>query len=111
MLIELLKHLPEEESTDIWLEKALNAAILEYTTVWCHPDRETSSGLTRYFGQKLKEPPEVEKGHFDSIYKKLSKKTGMTSAAFRKAYLSGEIQNVELDRYFIHDRAMRESGA
>ncbi len=110
MMIEVLKHLPENKSTDLFIEKAINAALLEYKTIWCHPDRETASGLTRYFGQKLKEPIEVEKGHFDAIYKKHSKKTEMAPAAFRKAYLNGEIQNAELDSYFVHDRAMRESG-
>ncbi len=110
MLIEVLKYLPENKSTDLFVEKALNAAIREYETVWRHPDRETASGLTRYFGQNLKEPIEVEKGHFDSIYKKHSKKAEMNPAAFRKAYLNGEVQNEELDNYFVHDRAMRESG-
>lgn len=110
MIVEVLRYLPEDSSTKEWVKGTLNAAIEEYISVWSNAHRLTPNGLNRYYGLKLKEPPEVEKGHFNPIYSKQAKKAGLGEKEFKKRYLSGDLEDKELDRYFVHDRAMRESG-
>jgi alpha,alpha-trehalase len=104
-----------------WLERALRAAVKEYLTWWQGPARRSTlcaaprAGappvcLARYFGEGIGEPPEVEPGHFAWIYKKYAERRGMTVDAYTRAYRHGDLSEPGLDRFFVHDLCMRESG-
>mmetsp|Transcript_5887 Transcript_5887/g.8075 ORF Transcript_5887/g.8075 Transcript_5887/m.8075 type:complete len:618 (+) Transcript_5887:170-2023(+) len=100
-----------EEQKDIeWLKACLNAIIKEYQEVWNCSPRRTKCGLARFFGTALKAPPEVEDGHFDHVLKKYADKLGISCKEYMKKYQSGAIHEPELDEYFLHDQAVRESG-
>ena len=110
MIRAVYGRLPHNDSTALWLHGALEAAIDEYTNVWMSADHLTATGLSRYFDTGRGPSPEVEPGHFDAIYAPYAKKAGMDVRAFETAYRSGKLDIPGLDRFFIHDRAMRESG-
>src|SRR3989339_1018842 len=99
-----------EEKNKAWLKNALQYAIKEYHNVWVGKDRLTSTGLSRYFGSGSGMPPETEPEHFDAVLKPFAKKYKMAIPQFRQKYLSFEISVPELEDYFLHDRAVRESG-
>ena len=102
--------LPRADSTALWLRGALDAAIDEYMNVWMGSDHLTSTGLSRYFDTGRGPSPEVEPGHFDAIYAPYARKAGMDIREFERAYASGRLHVPGLDQFFVHDRAMRESG-
>ncbi|MCA0151965.1 alpha,alpha-trehalase [Winogradskyella vincentii] len=94
-----------------WLAIHLKTAIKEYETVWMvEGKRLTSNGLNRYRAEGIGMPPECEEGHFDEELKKYAEKEGISIREFAKMYQDGAIINEELDRYFVHDRSLRESG-
>ncbi|MDO5639534.1 MAG: trehalase family glycosidase [Neisseria sp.] len=94
-----------------WLAEHLAIAIAEYETVWMNPaTRLTPIGLNRYFGEGKGRPKETEPGHFDFELQKYADKHGIDVREFEKQYDEGRIIEPELDRYFVHDRSMRESG-
>ena len=72
--------------------------------------RLTQTGLSRYYGEGIGQPPEVEPGHFDYLYAKYAKKLGMDAKQVEESYQSGKLSVPELDEFFTHDRSMRESG-
>jgi alpha,alpha-trehalase len=102
--------LPRDDESKRWLEKAFRAAIREYREVWMNRDRITETGLSRYFGSGLGPPPEVEPGHFDEIYRPHAMALGMDLKEFERRYQAGELKVPELDKFFVHDRCVRESG-
>lgn len=110
MIRAVYGRMPRNDATAYWLHGALEAAIDEYTNVWMDSDHLTATGLSRYFDTGRGPSPEVEAGHFDPIYAPFARKAGMDVRAFERAYSSGALSVPELDEFFIHDRAMRESG-
>jgi alpha,alpha-trehalase len=110
MGLEVYRRLPEGESNKVWLEAVMGAAIKEYRDAWMGPTRQTSVGLSRYCDSGYGAPPEVEPGHFDVVFQAYADKHKMEPRAFESAYRSGTLDVPELDTYFVHDRAMRESG-
>jgi alpha,alpha-trehalase len=110
MAIACYGRLPGGEASRAWLARALEAAIAEYHTVWMNRDHVTATGLSRYFDSGTGIPPEVEPGHYDRILTPYANLRGMTLEQFKKGYGSGSLNVAELDTFFIHDRAMRESG-
>jgi alpha,alpha-trehalase len=105
---ELIKH--EEGALD-FLRLAILAAIKEYHTVWmAEPRLDTVTGLSRYRPEGLGVPPETEATHFEHILEPYAKKHGVSFKEFVDGYNSGAIIEPELDEYFLHDRAVRESG-
>jgi alpha,alpha-trehalase len=110
MIRAVYERLPRNESTKKWLKNATDAAIEEYRNVWMNKEHLTKTGLSRYFDSGSGQPPEVEPGHFDFIYRKYASRYKMDVKEFEAAYRSGKIKVPELDEYFVHDRAMRESG-
>ncbi|MGH7596712.1 MAG: trehalase family glycosidase [bacterium] len=110
MALAVFQHLPKNAASKDWLKNVLQAAIKEYRNVWMSPARLTKVGLSRYHDSGYGPPPEVEPGHFDLVYESFAKKFDMEARAFEPAYRSGKIKVPELDAYFVHDRAMRESG-
>jgi alpha,alpha-trehalase len=110
MALAVYEHLPKDAASKDWLKTAIRAAIQEYYSVWMNPNRLTKIGLSRYFDSGSGPPPEVEPGHFNVVYTEFSKKRGMDVKDFEEAYESGKLKVPELDKYFVHDRCMRESG-
>ncbi len=107
-LIREVFEITEDKS---WLESHLKTAIKEYETVWMvKGKRLTDNGLNRYVAEGIGIPPECEKGHFDAVIKPFADDINSTVENYISKYNSGEIQNKELDEYFVHDRSVRESG-
>ncbi|MFI4913225.1 MAG: trehalase family glycosidase [Sedimentisphaeraceae bacterium JB056] len=110
MTRSVCSQMPETENTKQWLKISLKAAIKEYREVWTSPPRLTATGLSRYYGEGIGTPPEVEPGHFDYIFEKYAQKYNMEMSVFEQGYKNGKIEDGELDNFFFHDRSMRESG-
>jgi alpha,alpha-trehalase len=105
---EKISHQPDALE---FLRTATLAAIKEYYSVWmAAPRRDPTTGLSRYRPQGLGVPPETEASHFVHILTPYARKHGVTFNQFVKAYNAGDIVEPELDEYFLHDRAVRESG-
>ncbi len=77
--------LKQSQQPKPWIEEVLRTAMHEYAHVWTKEPRLTRTGLSRYYGEGLGQPPETEPGHYDAI------------------------QNPDQE-YFTHDRTVRESG-
>ncbi len=110
MALAVYEHLPRTPENKKWLKNTLAAAVKEYRSVWMGENRLTDTGLSRYRGQGIGAPPEVEPGHFNSVFERFAEKHNMSPDKFEQAYRQGKINAPDLDEYFIHDRAMRESG-
>ncbi len=95
----------------LWLEQVLEIAIKEYESVWMQKGKRLSAnGLNRYLAEGIGIPPETESGHFDEVLKKYAAQHNTSIANFIKKYQSEEIEELELNEYFVHDRSLRESG-
>jgi alpha,alpha-trehalase len=100
----------QKENQD-WLRDVLKSAIKEYHTVWMvEPRLDKKTGLSRYRPNGLGIPPETEASHFDHIIMKFAKKHNVSIPEFNDMYNDGLVKEPELDEYFLHDRAVRESG-
>jgi len=110
MALAVYEHLPAAAPREVWLKTALQAAILEYETVWMNPHRLTETGLSRYCGSGIGMPPETEEGHFDAVLAPYAEQAGLNVRTYARRYLAREITDPALDAYFVHDRAVRESG-
>ncbi|MFH6955863.1 trehalase family glycosidase [Flavobacterium aquidurense] len=108
----LIMDVLEKSNPDIfWIERHLKTAIKEYQTVWMEEGKRlTANGLNRYKAEGIGLPFEVEEGHFDDILEQYAPKYNLSTREFEKKYLEREVVDEELDKYFIHDRSMRESG-
>ncbi|KAH6665892.1 neutral trehalase [Plectosphaerella plurivora] len=105
---EKIKHEPDAKE---FLKTALLAAIKEYHNVWiAEPRLDPVTGLSRYRPEGLGVPPETEADHFVHVLEPYAAKHNMSWQDFVKAYNTDEIKEPELDDYFMHDRAVRESG-
>ncbi|KFA60303.1 hypothetical protein S40285_07694 [Stachybotrys chlorohalonatus IBT 40285] len=105
---EKIKHEPDARE---FLRRSILAAIKEYYSVWvAEPRLDPVTGLSRYRPEGLGVPPETEASHFVHILKPYHEKRGMGFEEFVQAYNHREIDEPELDEYFMHDRAVRESG-
>ncbi|QXD16602.1 hypothetical protein GQ464_006565 [Rhodocaloribacter litoris] len=104
------EHLPAGPARDAWLRDVMTTALREYETVWTAPPKLTETGLSRYYGRGIGMPPETEEGHFDAVLRPYAEAAGMELRAFARAVRRREIVVPELDAYFVHDRALRESG-
>ena len=94
-----------------FLRLATLAAIKEYYSVWMsEPRHDSITGLSRYRTNGRGIPPETEASHFLHILTPYAKKHNLEFKEFVKAYNMGEIEEPELDEYFLHDRGVRESG-
>lgn len=95
MIREVFYRLPKGKESRQWLRDSLQAALKEYQTVWMGKDRLTEMDLSRYAGFAPGIPPEVEEGHYNHVFKKVAE---------------GKMSKKELQEFFQHDRAVRESG-
>jgi len=110
MALEVYKHGARDSLNRAWLRTVIEAAIQEYRSVWTNPDHLTTTGLSRYYDTGTGPPPEVEPGHFDAVFGQFAARHGMSRETFERAYRLHLIDEPELDQFFVHDRAMRESG-
>ena len=96
-----------------FLREAILAAIKEYYTVWmASPRLDPLTGLSRYRPEGIGVPPETEASHFTHVLEPYAKKYNMKYFDFVHAYNKndGSVTEPDLDEYFLHDRAVRESG-
>ncbi|PVU99186.1 hypothetical protein BB559_000921 [Furculomyces boomerangus] len=94
-----------------WLKTVFIACIKEYYIVWMSKPRyDPITGLSRFHPTGIGMPPETEATHYDHVFKPYADKLHLSIEEYSDKYNSGEIKEPELDVYFIHDRAVRESG-
>lgn len=110
MIRAVYDRLPRTEASRVWLKTALEAAVKEYYTIWMGSERLTDTGLSRYYDSGEGPPPEVEPGHFDAVFARFALAHGLDPKQFEQRYRAGTMIVPDLDDYFRHDRAMRESG-
>ncbi|CAI7660683.1 unnamed protein product [Penicillium pancosmium] len=111
MALRVYERIKSEPDSKEFLRNSVLAAIKEYHTVWaCEPRRDPITGLSRYRPEGWGVPPETEPTHFLHILTPYAEKHGMTFEEFVKAYNERTVVEPELDEYFLHDRAVRESG-
>ncbi|CAH6721961.1 cytosolic neutral trehalase [[Candida] jaroonii] len=103
---------PEDLEKNLqFLERAVKAAIKEYLNVWTsEPRLDPETGLSCYHPEGIGIPPETEASHFIAVLKPYTEKYNVTHEEFIEMYNSEEVHESELDEYFLHDRAVRESG-
>ena len=100
-----------EPGSKALLKLAILAAMKEYYSYWMTAPRyDEGTGLSRYRPSGVGIPPEVESTGFDHMLESYAKKHTMKIPEFRQAYTNGGIHEPELDTFFLHDRALRESG-
>ncbi|RUP43230.1 trehalase-domain-containing protein [Jimgerdemannia flammicorona] len=101
----------DEQGNKLWLAKAFRAAIKEYHTIWnCEPRLDPITGLSRFRPAGLGIPPETEASHFNHIIEPYARAHGVSIPEFVRLYNDQLVSEPELDMYFLHDRAVRESG-
>ncbi|KAJ5574716.1 Neutral trehalase [Penicillium hetheringtonii] len=111
MALRVYERIKSEPDSKEFLRNSVLAAIKEYHSVWaCEPRRDPVTGLSRYRPEGWGVPPETEPSHFTHILTPYAEKHGMTFKEFVKAYNTRAVVEPELDDYFLHDRAVRESG-
>lgn len=111
MALRVYKAIKHEPGAMEFLRTATLAAMKEYFTVWmASPRYDPITGLSRYRPDGLGVPPETEPEHFDSTLRPFAEKHNMDIPSFIEAYNDGIIKEPELDEWFLHDRAVRESG-
>ena len=94
-----------------WLANGVRASLKELLSVWlCAPRLDARLGLSKYHPEGIGMPPETEATHFDHIVEPYAAKHGLSISEFVEQYNSGLLAEPELDAYFVHDRAVRESG-
>lgn len=111
LALRVYQKLGDDPGAKDFLRTAIVAAIKEYHQVWMsEPRLHTKSGLSRYRPVGGGMPPEVEDGQFDHILLDRARACGLSKMEFIDAYNKGRIEDDDLDRYLLHDRAVRESG-
>ncbi|MCJ1307673.1 alpha,alpha-trehalase nth1 [Agyrium rufum] len=111
MALRVYARIKDEPGATEFLQTAISAAIKEYHGVWKKPPRyDEKTGLSRYCPDGVGVPPETESSHFQHVLEPYAAKHNMSFSEFVQAYNYGRVVEPELDEYFKHDRAVRESG-
>ncbi|PSK58606.1 Neutral trehalase [Elsinoe australis] len=111
MAIQVYHKIKHQPGAKEFLRTAILAAIKEYYNVWmAGPRYDPESGLSRYRAQGLGVPPETEASHFKHILTPYAEKHHLSYDDFIRAYNHGKVHEPQLDTFFLHDRAVRESG-
>lgn len=113
MALQIFNQLDRSKASENkeWLRLAIQAAIKEYHTIWMAlPRLDPVTGLSRYRPDGVGIPPETEASHFTHILEPYAHKHGLSVLDFSEKYNDGTIKEPQLDEYFLHDRAVRESG-
>lgn len=99
------------DANRLWLKRPIQAAIKKYHTIWvAKPRINSKTGLSRFRPDGLGIPPETEATHFPYILEPYATKHGISVHEFTEKYNDGILKELELDQYFLYDRAVRESG-
>lgn len=94
-----------------FLKRSFKSAIKEYKNVWmAEPRFDPETKLSCYHPDGIGIPPETEPGHFYTVLKPYIEKYNCSMDDFIESYNNGEINEPDLDEFFLHDRAVRESG-
>ncbi len=111
MTLRVYERIKHEPNSNEFLRNGMLAAIKEYYNVWmADPRYDERTGLSRYRPEGVGVPPETEATHFQGVLEPYAVKHGISFKEFVHGYNMGEIREPELDVYFLHDRAVRESG-
>ncbi len=110
MALAVYEHLPESPERLAWLAEVFRTAIREYHTVWMNRERLTETGLSRYYAYGIGITPETEPGHYDAVLRPFAERAGLDVREYARKMIAGEIDEPALGEYFLHDRAVRESG-
>ncbi len=111
MALRVYERIKHEPGASDFLRTAILAAIKEYYSVWmAEPRYDPVTGLSRYRPGGVGVPPETEASHFTHLLEPYAKKHGMSFDDFVQALNHRKVHEPELDEYFLHDRAVRESG-
>ncbi|KAG9941525.1 trehalase-domain-containing protein, partial [Aureobasidium melanogenum] len=111
MALRVYDRIKEQPDAREFLKISILAAIKEYHSVWtAAPRYDQKTGLSCYRPGGIGVPPETEATHFVHVLEPYCKKHNMQFKEFVHAYNYGHIYEPELDEYFLHDRAVRESG-
>ncbi|OMH85485.1 Neutral trehalase [Zancudomyces culisetae] len=111
MVLKVYERLPKTQESKEWLRRALGSAIIEYRTVWMSAPRfDPATGLSCYHTTGIGMPPETEAAHYDHVIKPFADALSISISEYAEKYQSGEVVEPLLDEYFVHDRAVRESG-
>lgn len=116
MVLKVFEALPQNSQHEVkknreWLKKSIGTAITEYMTVWMtEPRLDKRTGLSCYHPDGVGIPPETESTHFDHIMEPYAQQLGVSVDEYKRMYDTDVINEPELDEYFVHDRAVRESG-
>ncbi|KAI8080243.1 trehalase-domain-containing protein [Gilbertella persicaria] len=111
MALRVKQHLPDVCDKKAWLRGVLQAAIKEYHTVWMsEPRLDPKTQLSRFRPAGKGIPPETEASHFDHVIQPYATRAGLSVQELMKQYNEGTYIEPKLDEYFLHDRAVRESG-
>lgn len=111
MTLRVYESIKHEPGSLEFLRLGMLAAIKEYYSVWTsEPRLDPATGLSRYRPTGVGVPPETEATHFQHVLEPYAEKHNMTLQEFVHAYNMRQVDEPELDNYFLHDRAVRESG-
>ena len=100
----------EPDAKDL-LRQAILAAMKEYHNWWMsEPRLDPETGLSRYHPTGAGVTTECGPLPFTHILKPYTQKHAMTLQELATAYDDGQIHEPDLDAFFLHDRAVRESG-
>ncbi|KAI8904841.1 glycoside hydrolase, partial [Gorgonomyces haynaldii] len=100
-----------QERVKEWTTNVLFACLKELLSVWLNNLRlDRTTGLSKYHPDGIGVPPETESSHFDHILQPYADKHHLPIEQFVERYNDQKIHEPELDEYFMHDRAVRESG-
>ncbi|KAL8721763.1 MAG: hypothetical protein Q9225_001612 [Loekoesia sp. 1 TL-2023] len=107
-VFEETKH--EPDALDI-IKSSILAARKEYHEWWISvPRLDEETGLSRYRPIGKGSPPECRPMSFAHVFMPYAEKYGLTLEEVSDAYNDGTITEPDLDVFFDHDRAVRESG-
>ncbi|KAI9099685.1 trehalase-domain-containing protein [Phlyctochytrium arcticum] len=116
MIAQVARSLPSKgtwtpAALKIWNAQGYRASIKELLSVWmAAPRLDPVVGLCKFHPEGIGMPPETEASHFNHILERYAEKAGIPLEEYMRMYAEDEIQESELDAYFVHDRAVRESG-
>ncbi|KAJ1733831.1 alpha,alpha-trehalase nth1, partial [Coemansia biformis] len=116
MILKVYEALPAASEADEarnleWMRTSFDAAIAEYFDVWMSAPRlDSATGLSCYYTTGIGMPPETESTHFNHIIEPFAARLGIDVEEYKELYASEKINEPELDEFFVHDRAVRESG-
>jgi alpha,alpha-trehalase len=111
LALKVYKKIQHQPRAKEFIRRATLAAMKEYKNVWTsEPRYDPKTGLSRYRPKGFGVPLETEKGHFSNILEPHCREHNMDEDDFIEAYNTQKIDAPELDEYFLHDRAVRESG-